>query len=195
MRHVGENLLRFVPDFTVIDLETTGRSNKFEDITEISAIRYRNYKPTDSYSTLIKAKNGIIPFVVELTGITDAMIADAPSIESQIEAFVDFIGSDIILGHNVTFDYFLIYDAYLAKTGIEMHNDFIDTLRISRLMNRDVKNHKLETLCTHFGVVREVGHRGLEDSQQTAQVYIGMRHKYISLREEKRTREGYYERI
>lgn len=184
MRSVGENLLKFVPNFTVIDLETTGRSNKFEDVTELSAIKYRNYKQVDAFSTLVKPNNSILPFVVELTGITEEMVADAPKIEDVIEAFVQFIDSDIILGHNVMFDFGLVYDAYFATTGLRMHNDYVDTLRVSRLLNKDSKNHKLETLCKYFNVERLVGHRGSEDCIQTAQVYIKMKDKYKALKQQ-----------
>lgn len=183
MRSVGENLLKFVPNFTVIDLETTGRSNKFEDITELSAIKYRNYKQVDAFSTLVKPDNSILPFVVELTGITEEMVSDAPKIDQVIKQFVDFIGTDVILGHNVMFDYGLVYDAYLATVGLRMHNDYVDTLRVSRLLNKDSKNHKLETLCAYFDVERLVGHRGSEDCLQTAEVYIKMKDKYKRLRQ------------
>ena len=181
MRDRGKNLLQFIPDFTVIDLETTGRSNKPEDITEISAIRYRGFKPVASFSTLIKARNKILPFVVNLTGIDDSLLMSKARIEEKIEPFVDFIGDDVILGHNVLFDLNLVESALFDKTGFNMSNDYIDTLRISRLMNHDSMNHKLETLCSYFGVLRLMGHRGEEDCEQTAQIYIKMKDKYERL--------------
>lgn len=182
MQIKGKSLLVFNPNFTVIDMETTGRSNRYEDITEMSAIRYRNYQPVASFSTLIHSKNSILPFVVALTGITDEMIATAPSIEEQILPIIEFIGDDVILGHNVQFDYGLINGAYRALFGREMNNDFVDTLRLSRLMNKDSANHKLETLCEYFDVRRDIGHRALEDCRQTADVYIAMKKKYVALR-------------
>lgn len=179
--HRGQNLLSFYSDFTVIDLETTGRSNYFYDITEISAIRYRRFQKVASFSTLVKAKRSILPFVTSLTGISDEMLEDAPDIEDVIEAFIAFIDEDVILGHNVNFDFHLISSAYYHKSGKEIKNDYIDTLRISRLLNRDIANHKLETLTAYFDVERYVAHRGLADCEQTAQVYLAMRHKYKKL--------------
>lgn len=181
MRHKGENILEFVPDFTVIDLEMTGRGNDVGDITEISAIRYRNYKQVDSYSTLIHAKRTVLPFVVQLTGISDELLMGAPRIHDVIRRFVDFLGEDIILGHNVEFDLNMVDAAYEASTGLSLNHNYIDTLRISRLLNPDSENHKLETLCSYFGVVRLLGHRGLEDCEQTAQVYLKMRDKFLVL--------------
>lgn len=185
MRHKGRNLLKFVPDFTVIDMETTGRSNHFYDITEVSAIRFRNYRKVESFSTLIKSRNTILPYVVSLTGITDTMLTEAPTIEAIIEMFVSFIGHDIILGHNVNFDLNLIYDAYHAIHHKTLSNDYVDTLRISRLLNKDSVNHKLETLCCYFGVARDTGHRALVDCDQTAQIYIHMKRKYLKLQQER----------
>ena len=181
MQLKGKNLLKFVPDFTVIDMETTGRSNTPEDITEMSAIRYRNYKPVDRFSVLVKAANPVLPFVVGLTGIDDEMLVNAPRIEEVIEDFAQFIGEDTVLGHNVTFDLGLVNSALKAIDDFPLSNDFIDTLRISRLMNQDSLNHKLQTLCEYFGVEREVGHRAEHDCSQTAAIYIEMKNKYMSL--------------
>lgn len=187
--------LQFLLDFTVIDLETTGRSNSFTEVTELSAIRYRGGVAVDSFTSLIKARNTITPFVVGLTGITDGMLLDAPRIEETINDFVAFIGDDVILGHNVFFDYGLVNGAYYNQHGVFLNNDCIDTLRISRLLNKDIQNHKLGTLCEYFDVRRDIAHRGLEDSRQTAEVYLKMRDKYLKLREAKRQQEGFYERI
>lgn len=195
MKFIGKPLLRFIDDFTVIDLETTGRSNKHIDITEISAIKYRGGEIVDSMSTLIKAKNSIIPFVVNLTGITNDMIKDAPKIDDVIEDFIRFIGNDVILGHNVEFDYGLVFDAYYSKTGKLMSNNYIDTLRISRLMIKDIANHKLESLCQYFGVERITAHRGLADSKQTAQIYLRMYEMYQNLKQKQTERQAFYERI
>lgn len=181
MRTNGNNLLKFVPDFTVIDLETTGRSNKPMDITEISAIKYRNYKKVDSFSKLVKAENKILPFVVELTGIQDYMLEGKLKIADYIEEFRDFIGDDIILGHNVHFDLGLVNAALVEHGHHRLHNDYIDTLRISRLLNKDSENHKLGTLCQYFNVLRLIGHRGIEDCEQTANIYFKMRDKYNTL--------------
>ena len=159
-------------DFTVIDAETTGRSDKADDVTEISAIKYRNGKRIDSFSTLIKAKNPILPFVVELTGINDHMLEAAPKIDDVIIKLKQFIGEDIILGHDVDFDYKLINESYERVTGNQLNNHKVDTLKIAKCLIKDSENHKLSTLCQYFGVERKNGHRALYDCHQTAQVYL-----------------------
>lgn len=195
MANGGKNLLKFVPNFTTIDLETTGRSNKSRDITEVSAVKYRNYKKVDSLSFLIKPENTILPYVVSLTGITDEMVENAPHIDDVIERIVAFIGDDIILGHNVAFDYNLVSEAIEYKRGYGLQNDMVDTLRISRLILRDIENHKLETLCRYFNVERKVGHRALEDCEQTSQVYIALKERFVMLKEQKQKETKFYECI
>ncbi len=167
-----------VLDFTVIDAETTGRSDKADDVTEISAIKYRNGEPVASFSTLIKSKNTILPFVVELTGITNSMIQDAPLIDEIIINLVDFIGDDVILGHDVNFDYGLIKESYERVSQEPFDNEKIDTLSLAQCLIKDSVNHKLETLCDYFSIPREIGHRALDDCRQTADVYLNIVSKY-----------------
>ena len=171
MRFKGNNLLYFVPDFTVIDLETTGRKNEYPEITELSAVRYRNFKPVDSLRTLVKAQNPILPFVRTLTGINEKMLKDAPRVEAVIGDFVAFLKDDIIVGHNVNFDLNLVYDAYYAVYKKHVSNDYTDTVNLARMMVHDSENHKLETLCVYFGIERVQGHRGLPDCEQTGSLY------------------------
>lgn len=175
MRFKGSNLLYFAPDFTVIDLETTGRGNQFGEITELSGIRYRNYEPVETFTTLVKAHNPILPFVSTLTGIDDAMLINSPDISEVIEAFVAFLGDDIIVGHNVNFDLNLVYDAYYDTTKKHVTNDYTDTLRFARILVDDSENHKLATLCQYFNIERVNGHRGLPDCEQTGSLYIKLK--------------------
>lgn len=165
-------------DFTVVDAETTGRSDKADDITEISAIKYRNGKEVATFSTLVKSPNEILPFVVRLTGITDEMIEPAPLINSIIVDLVEFISDDLILGHDVNFDYGLINEAYERVSGIELQNERYDTLKLARCLIEDSENHKLETLCEYFSIPRINGHRALDDSRQTAKLYFKIVEKY-----------------
>ena len=176
--------MRMILDFTVVDAETTGRSDKADDVTEISAIKYREGKAVASFSSLIKSKNTILPFVVELTGISNEMIADAPLIDDVIGELVDFIGDDIILGHDVNFDYGLIKEAYERVHESEFTNSKIDNLKLAQCLIKDSANHKLETLCEYFSIPREKGHRALDDCHQTAEVYLKILNKY---------KEEYYE--
>lgn len=177
MRFKGNNLLHFIPNFTVIDLETTGRGAQYTEVTELSAIKYKNYEPVGSFSVLVKPKSPILPFVENLTGITDEMLENKDDIKDVIEAYVDFVGDDVIVGHNVNFDFNLVYDAYFAKTKRLLRNDYMDTINLSRILNDDASSHKLENLCEYFDIERKVAHRGLADCEQTGELYVKMSKK------------------
>lgn len=165
-------------DFTVVDAETTGRSDRADDITEIGAIKYRQGREVASFSTLVKSPNEILPFVVKLTGITDEMIEPAPLIDDIIFDVIEFIGDDLILGHDVNFDYGLINEAYERVSGQELENPRYDTLKLAQCLIKDSTNHKLETLSEYFSIPRVNGHRALDDCRQTAELYFKIINKY-----------------
>lgn len=100
----GMSLLDWIGDFTVVDIETTGLVTDYDEIIELSALRVRNNIVSDSYSVLVKPKYEIDDFITELTGITNEMLVHERSIEEVILDFYNFIGSDILLGHNLGFD-------------------------------------------------------------------------------------------
>ena len=124
--HKGNSLLILPDSFIVLDLETTGLSNKFDEIIEISALRVRSFHVTDVFSTLIKPTFEISDEITEITGITNEMLSNAP-LFSEIEFELrEFIGDDYILGHNVNFDINFLYDNFYYP----FRNAFIDTLRL-----------------------------------------------------------------
>lgn len=106
----GKSLLVFPDDYTVIDIETTGLDPLFDDIIEIAGIKYRENKEIERFQSLINPGRKIGDFIVELTGITNEMLLDAPSIETVLPRFLEFVGNDTIVGHNVHFDINFIYD-------------------------------------------------------------------------------------
>ncbi|MBV1708982.1 MAG: hypothetical protein KMY54_03895 [Erysipelothrix sp.] len=173
-RNKGESLLRFVDDYTVVDIETTGTSLYYDEIIEISASKYRNNELVGRFSNLVKCNRVINPFISELTGISNDMISEAPPLTEVLVEFLDFVGDDIILGHNVNFDINFLYDSALKLFNHKLCNNFIDTLRLSRRVLRVLDNHQLTTIANHFGIERSV-HRGLIDCEVTHYVYQKIR--------------------
>ena len=99
-RNKGKSLLIKADNYTVVDIETTGLSIYDSEIIELSAIRVRDNVITDTFTTLVRPQS-YIPFnIVTLTGITNEMVENAPTIDVAIQKFLDFIGDDILLGHN-----------------------------------------------------------------------------------------------
>ena len=93
----GKLLLAYPDDYTVLDIETTGLSPQNDYITEISAIKYRNNRRVDEFSSLVKPELSIPYYITRLTGIDDAMVADAPAIDEVILSFMEFLADDELL--------------------------------------------------------------------------------------------------
>ena len=170
----GKSLLTALSDFVSLDIETTGLSPMYDEIIELGAVKYRDGKAVDTFSSLVKPENPIDDFITQMTGITNNMLEDAPSLFVVLPTFIDFIGSDVIVGHNVNFDINFIYDACDSFGLPSFSNDFVDTMRLARRMYKDLPNHKLDTLIDNFGLERRALHRGLSDCELTADCFQRM---------------------
>lgn len=177
----GKSLLNIPVDYTVIDLETTGLYPAFDSILELSAIRVRNKVPVDTYQTLVNDGNPYIDeFITDLTGITEEMIAYAPDIETIFPQFLDFIGDDIVVGHNVNFDVNFVYDHNMNTAGKPFANDFVDTMRLGRRLNPELSHHRLADMAAKYNVPTDGAHRAGRDCEITHAVLEGLRAKILS---------------
>ena len=142
-RNKGKSLLIKADNYTVVDIETTGLSIYDSEIIELSAIRVRDNVITDTFTTLVRPQSYIPLNIVTLTGITNEMAENAPTIDVAIQKFLDFIGDDILLGHNIyQYDANILYDIADNLLHIQIKNDVIDTLRYSRYCDINVPNYK-----------------------------------------------------
>ena len=169
--HKGKSLLKWVDNYVLVDIETTGLSPRTDEIIEIGAIKVKENKIIDTYNTLIKIDRNLNPFITKLTGITDKMLETGKERDKALEEFVDFTGNEIIMGHNVNFDINFIYDKCLSYLDYYLSNDFVDTMRIAKHILPDIQNYKLGTLANYFGVDYRSAHRGLKDVEITYEVY------------------------
>ena len=176
----GRSLFEFPADFTVVDTETTGFPSSGAEIIEVSALRYRGDRFVASFSSLIKPSYPIPPFITQLTGITNAMVANARDRKGVLRDFADFLTGDVIIGHNVNFDVDFLYDELRVHLGYDLKNDFVDVLRLSRKFLPDLINHKQTTIAAHFGLDTSGAHRALKDTEICAENYL--RIKEIALR-------------
>lgn len=172
--HKGESIIAFPVDYTVVDLETTGLDPYFDTIIEISALRVRANKIVDTLSTLVKPMWEVSEFITGLTGITNEMLADAPMLKEVLPAVREFIGDDIIVGHNVNFDVNFLYDVCLDILGTPFSNNFLDTLRLSRKALPDLAHHRLDDVAQALGIVAEGHHRALSDCKTTFNCYLAL---------------------
>ncbi len=179
IRNKGKNLLIFPKNFVVVDIETTGLDPQFDEIIEIGALKIENGNVVDSFNTLVKPTYEIDDYIIELTGITNDMLENAPTIEEVIGVFYRFVGHNIILGHNVNFDINFIYDELMKFDCTELNNDFIDTMRIGRYLLKNLKHHRLIDLANNYNISVSGNHRSLKDCEITLDVYNNMSKEII----------------
>lgn len=172
--HKGKSLLLFPEDYTVVDIETTGFDPMFDEIIEVAGIKYRGRNEVGRFQSLVKPDDGIPDYITALTGITNEMVADALGIEDVLPRFLEFIGEDIVVGHNVHFDVNFLYD-YAEDFELKpFSNDLVDTLRLSRRLYPELQSHKLSALAAHFGVEPDGEHRALADCVTTQKCLSAM---------------------
>ncbi len=167
----GRSLFECAKDYTVVDLETTGLNPSYSDIIEVGAIRVRNDEIVYTYQQLINPGYSIPSYITNLTGITNEMLYNAPSFDDVADEILEFVGDDLILGHNVNFDINFLYDKILKSQGIYFSNSFVDTLRMARKLCPELPHHRLCSLTEYFDVEVTTAHRALADCESTFEVY------------------------
>lgn len=162
-----EHMLR--GDYTVIDLEMTGLNPKLDKVIEIGAVRVRGHKEAARYATLVNPKRSIPERVVELTGIMNEEAAAGLDEDEAMQALIAFLGDDVIVGHNVSFDYSFMKQ-WAVNKRIPLSLRACDTLRIARAILPGEQSKKLEDLCVYYRIERERAHRALDDAVETHRI-------------------------
>ena len=158
--------------FVVTDIETTGTNALQDKITEIGAVKIVDGTITEMFETLVNPQIPIPENIVELTGITDNMVKNSPTIDKVFGDYFKFLGDGIFVAHNAEFDFkFLKYAG--KQIGYIMKNEVIDTLKKAREALPMLKNHKLNTVCDHYGIAFN-HHRASNDAFATAEAYLEM---------------------
>ena len=171
----SKKALNFVDDYVLVDIETTGLSPINDEIIEIGAIKVKENKIVDEYNELIKINRRLSPFITNLTGITDAMLKNGKLPNVVFKEFVDFIEDDVIIGHNVNFDYGFLCDKCKKYINYNLENERIDTMYLAKKLVPNSINYKLGTLAKYFNVSYQGAHRGLKDVEITYEVYNHLR--------------------
>jgi DNA polymerase III epsilon subunit family exonuclease len=159
--------------FVACDIETTGLSNS-DSIIEIAAVKFSNGDIEEVFSSLVRSKVPVPPVITRITGITQAMVTEAPHPESVIKDFIEFIRNHQVIFHNASFDMRFI-KRYLNHFGQPIPTRIIDTLQLARRKLPDLPNHRLATLVEHFGIRSTGFHRASDDSISTGHLYLALR--------------------
>ncbi len=160
-------------DFVVFDLETTGAKAPPCRITEIGAYRVKNNRIVEEFQTLVNPETSIPLFIAQLTGISDAMVKNAPKFGEVAAAFLDFIGDSILVAHNAHFDMrFLNHEIGRIHVDYRVANPSLCTVRLSRKLLPNVENHRLKTLADYYSVALVNHHRAADDAHATAHIFV-----------------------
>ncbi|ORI13356.1 DEDD exonuclease domain-containing protein [Rhodococcus sp. 1168] len=158
--------------FVVVDLETTGGSADTEAITEIGAVKVRGGEVIGEFATLVDPGRSIPPFIVELTGITSAMLIDAPRIERVLPGFLEFARGAVLVAHNAGFDTGFLRAAASRLDIAWPKFQVLCTVKLARrVLTRDeAPSVKLSALASLFDVGTTPTHRALDDARATVDV-------------------------
>lgn len=159
--------------FVVFDLETTGLSMRLDEIIEIGAVLVEDGEIIDTFSAFVKPKSALSSKIIELTGITDADLKDAPPIEDVLPRFSAFCEGAALVAHNAEFDRaFLDRDARIHDCPFESAT--LDTLALAQLLHAEMRSHRLDRMAKEYHVSLMNHHRATEDAQATAQIFVKM---------------------
>ena len=159
-------------DFTVIDIETTGLLISLDYIVEISALKVRANKIVDTFSSYIKPPKPIPENATAIHGITNEMVETAPSSDEVMQKWLNFIGDDVLVGHNIG-----KFDLPIIKRYAYFNNAYVDTLKLAKSYCYDAPNNKLQTLCDYFGIINENAHNSLSDCKADYELYLKIKEK------------------
>ncbi|GAB6098853.1 PolC-type DNA polymerase III [Halanaerocella petrolearia] len=158
--------------YVVFDLETTGFNPHHNEIIEIGAAKIEAGEITETYQTFVNPEQQIPEEIVELTGINQGMVADAPSLKEAIVEFLEFLGDATLVAHNLSFDLGFIEDKLRKLDQPKLTNSALDTLNLSRALLPDMKSYKLNKLAKKFNKDLENHHRANDDAKVTAEIML-----------------------
>lgn len=167
---IGERLDHVT--FVIVDLETTGGPSRDAGITEIGAVKVRGGERIGTFATLVNPQRNIPPFIATLTGITNVLVAQAPTLTTALPAFLEFAHGAVLVAHNAPYDIGFLKGA-CTQLGYGWPQPIvIDTARLARvtLQPGEVRNCKLATLAAFVRADTQPVHRALADAEATTDV-------------------------
>ena len=174
--NIGKGIISFPSDYTVIDLETTGLNPDSELIIEFAAIKVRNGRVTDTFQQLCDPGFPISPVITDITGISNEMVRFCPNPRQVLPDFLDFIGDDFVVGHNVLFDV-----RFVVRSAEIFRNNYIDTMKIFRKLHSTLPHHRLSDMVEFYNKTNETAHRALSDCFATQACFEAMRTECIDI--------------
>ena len=180
----GEKNIDFDGEFVAFDLETTGLSPETDTIIEIGAVILQRGKEISRYQTFVDPRRPLDKRIVELTGITDDMLRDAPTIDKALPEFLAFVGDRPLIAHNAKFDTGFVR-AECQRLGIEYNLTSVDTLPLSQQLMPQLSKYKLDVVAKALSLPSFNHHRAADDAMTCGLIMM----KLIPMLEEKGIRD------
>lgn len=163
--------------FAIVDIETTGGNNIVERIIEIAIIIHNGEKVIEEYSTLINPKKKINAFISTFTGITNSMVADAPTFDEVADTINQLTHNKIFVAHNAKFDYHFIKNEF-KRLNTPFQRQTLDTVQLSRKAFPKQKSYSLGKLCSALNIPIDNRHRAFGDARATAILFEKIIHHH-----------------
>lgn len=163
--------------YIAFDVETTGLNPLENEIIEIGALKVRDGKVAERFMEFIRPTTSISPAITSLTGITNEMVAEARPRCSVVADFLDFCEEDVLIGHNVSFDYSFM-KCSAAADGLPFEKMGIDTLKIAQKVLSELDSKSLGSLCDYYNIENKSAHRAYHDALATAKLYQTLAHYF-----------------
>ena len=172
----GDGIILRMQSIVALDIETTGLDPDRDVIIEIGALRFNGHRVEKEWSTLVNPGRRIPPFITQLTGITDQMVAKAPPLQAVLSDLSGFVGDSPILGQNIRFDL-----SFLRRQNILGYNDSLDTYELAAVLLPGAGRYSLGALAQALGVLLPATHRALDDARATHAVYLRLLEEAMQL--------------
>ncbi len=164
--------------FTIIDVETTGRTNR---ITEISVFKHNGHEIIDEFTSLVNPEQTIPYHITALTGIDDTLVEDAPSFEDIADTILEITKDAVFVAHNVNFDYNVIRNEF-KQIGKDFRRKKLCTVRLSRKLLPGFPSYSLGKLCKSLNIPIEGRHRARGDAAATVILFKKLYNKEDDLK-------------
>lgn len=161
--------------YIAFDVETTGLDPQANEIIEIGALKVRDGRVAERFMEFIHPQERISDTIINLTGITNEMVADARPSSDVISDFLDFCEDDVLIGHNVGFDYSFMKTG-ASRCGLSFEKNGIDTLKIAQNALAFLPSKSLSDLCEYYQIENKAAHRAYHDALATAKLYQTLAH-------------------
>lgn len=153
-----------------VDLETTGATAATDRITEIGIIEVDPDGSVREWQQLLNPGVPISPFITQLTGISNRLVAHAPRFDEVAEAALERLQGRLFIAHNARFDYGFLKQEF-ARVGIVFEPSVLCTVKLSRALYPEHKRHGLDSLIERHGLVADARHRALADARMIHQFW------------------------